>query len=80
MSYYLLEFVSINCVRHCQQTQILITAFPINRICTVRHISIEIIHGNKGNSKITELRQSYKGKVKTHKYINRQNQSTTGKL
>jgi hypothetical protein len=24
--------------------------------------------------------QSYKGKVKTHKYINRQNQSTTGQL
>jgi len=33
---------------------------------------------NKGNNKITE--QSYKGKVKTHKYVNRQNQSTTGKL
>ena len=33
---------------------------------------------NKGNNKITE--QSYKGKVKTHMYINRQNQSTTGKL
>ena len=32
----------------------------------------------KGNNKITE--QSYKGKVKTHNYINRQNQSTTGKL
>jgi hypothetical protein len=32
----------------------------------------------KGNNKITE--QSYKGKGKTHKYINRQNQSTTGKL
>ena len=31
---------------------------------------------NKGNNKITE--QSSKGKVKTHKYINRQNQSTTG--
>jgi hypothetical protein len=30
---------------------------------------------NKGNNKITE--QSYKGKVKTHNYINRQNQSTT---
>ena len=27
---------------------------------------------NKGNNKITELEQSYKGKVKTHKYINRQ--------
>jgi hypothetical protein len=50
---------------------------------------------DKGNNKITELRailqikvitklpnsvQSYKGKVKTHNYINRQNQSTTGKL
>ena len=34
----------------------------------------------KGNNKITESEQSYKGKVKTHKYINRQNQSTTGKL
>jgi hypothetical protein len=32
---------------------------------------------------ITELptsKQSYKGKVKTHNYTNRQNQSTTGKL
>ena len=50
---------------------------------------------NKGNNEITELReilqirvitklpnseQSYKGKVKTHNYINRQNQSTTRKL
>ena len=50
---------------------------------------------NKGKNKITEIRtilqirvitklpnseQSYKGKVKTHNYINRQNQSTTGKL
>ena len=31
---------------------------------------------NKGNNKITE--QSYKGKVKTHNYINKQNQSTIG--
>ena len=30
--------------------------------------------------KIPNSEQSYKGKVKTHKYINRQNQSTTGKL
>ena len=49
----------------------------------------------KGNNKITELRtilqisvitklpnseQSYKVKVKTHMYINRKNQSITGKL
>jgi hypothetical protein len=32
---------------------------------------------DKGNN---NSEQSNKGKVKTHKYINRQNQSTTGKL
>jgi hypothetical protein len=35
---------------------------------------------NKGNNKLPNSEQSYKGKLKTHKYINRQNQSTTGKL
>ena len=37
--------------------------------CTIRVIT-----------KLTNSEQSYKGKVKTHNYINRQNQSTTGKL
>ena len=31
-------------------------------------------------TKLPNSEQSYKGKVKTHKYINRQNESTTGKL
>jgi hypothetical protein len=31
-------------------------------------------------TKLPISEQSYKGKVKTHNYINRQNQSTTGKL
>ena len=31
-------------------------------------------------TKLPNSEQSSKGKVKTHKYINRQNQSTTGKL
>jgi hypothetical protein len=31
-------------------------------------------------TKLPNSKQSYKGKVKTHKYINRSNQSTTGKL
>ena len=35
---------------------------------------------NKGITKLPNSEQSYKGKVKTHKYINRQDQSTTGKL
>jgi hypothetical protein len=35
---------------------------------------------NKVITKLPNSEQSYKGKVKTHKYINRQNQSTTGNL
>jgi hypothetical protein len=31
-------------------------------------------------TKLPNSEQSYKRKVKTHKYINRQNQPTTGKL
>ena len=31
-------------------------------------------------TKLQNSEQSFKGKVKTHNYINRQNQSTTGKL
>jgi hypothetical protein len=31
-------------------------------------------------TKLPNSEQSYKGKGKTHKYIDRQNQSTTGKL
>jgi hypothetical protein len=31
-------------------------------------------------TKLPNSEQSYKGKVKTHNYINRQNQSTIGKL
>jgi hypothetical protein len=31
-------------------------------------------------TKLPNSEQSYKEKVKTHKYINRQNQSTTGKM
>jgi hypothetical protein len=46
--------------------------------CCLEEILFQSFEGNKGNNKITE--QSYKGKVKTHNYINRQNQSTTGKL
>jgi hypothetical protein len=30
-------------------------------------------------TKLPNSEQSYKGKVQTHNYINRQNQSTTGK-
>ena len=44
------------------------------------------INSHSGNlslrviTKLPNSEQSYKEKVKTHKYINRQNQSTTGKL
>ena len=41
----------------------------INILCLIKVIT-----------KLPNSEQSYKGKVQTHNYINRQNQSTTGKL
>ena len=43
-------------------------------MCECCPMSIRVI------TKLPNSKQSYKGKVKTHKYIKRQNQSTTGKL
>ena len=40
----------------------------------------ELREGIRVITKLPNSEQSYKGKVKTHNYINRQNQSTTGKL
>jgi hypothetical protein len=45
-----------------------------------RHGIAEILLKIRVITKLPNSEQSYKGKVKTHKYINRQNQSTTGKL
>jgi hypothetical protein len=42
--------------------------------CIFNMLNIKVI------TKLPNSEQSYKGKVKTHNYINRQNQSTTGKL
>ena len=39
-----------------------------------------IVYKVKVITKLPNSEQSYKGKVKTHNYINRQNQSTTGNL
>ena len=50
MSYRLLEFDSINCVWHCPANVNINYRLPIiiyYRICTVRHIGIEIIHGSQ---------------------------------
>ena len=47
-------------------------------------VLIEFVDSRKGIirviTKLPNSEQSYKRKVKTHNYINRQNQSTTGKL
>jgi hypothetical protein len=48
----------------------------VGLIISTYSVIVNIVY--KGNNTITE--QSYKGKVKIHKYINRQNLSTTGKL
>ena len=67
-----LNYVS-QCVRHGR----LFVSTPLNwlrEISDVDAVSIKVI------TKLPNSEQSYKGKVKTHNYINRQNQSTTGKL
>ena len=46
----------------------------------IKKISIFIRKLIRVITKLPNSEQSNKGKVKTHKYINRQNQSTTGKL
>ena len=46
----------------------------------MRDDKIDSVKGIRVITKLPNSEQSYKGKVKTHKYINRQNQSTTGKL
>jgi hypothetical protein len=43
-------------------------------------LKLTLITQIKVITKLPNSEQSYKGKVKTHNYINRQNQSTTGKL
>ena len=53
----------------------------LGTVCTVENISMQReIWLIKVITKLPNSEQSYKGKVKTHNYINRQNQSTTGKL
>jgi hypothetical protein len=42
--------------------------------------SILLVEEIRVITKLPNSEQSFKGKVKTPKYINRQNQSTTGKL
>ena len=46
----------------------------------LHNLSFEKNHKIRVITKLPNSEQSYKGKVKTHNYINRQNQSTTGKL
>jgi hypothetical protein len=48
--------------------------YSFSHTCNRLNLEIRVI------TKLLNSEQSYKGKVKTHKYINRQNQSTTRKL
>ena len=49
---------------------------PVTDKLSCKPVNTEI----KVITKLPNSEQSYKGKVQTHNYINRQNQSTTGKL
>ena len=52
----------------------------LNNILVICVAVISFGGGIKVITKLPNSEQSYKGKVQTHNYINRQNQSTTGKL
>jgi hypothetical protein len=57
--------------------------FPKDKLCDKslqKGLLKRSVHAIKVITKLPNSEQSYKGKVKTHNYINRQNQSTTGKL
>ena len=53
---------------------------PICLLCGNSEETLEHFLLIKVITKLPNSEQSYKGKVKIHNYINRQNQSTTGKL
>ena len=60
---------------HCTLLILLIINLVTKKsLCIVSKVQIRVI------TKLPNSEQSYIGKVKTHNYINRQNQSTTGKL
>ena len=74
-AYHFLGFV-----RTVQLIPYIYPAFvPFVRYFTSIHLSLWI-RQIRVITKLPNSEQSYKGKVKTHNYINRQNQSTTGKL
>ena len=51
-----------------------------NNISAISWLSVLLVEEIRVITKLPNSEQSYKGKVKTHNYINRQNQSTTVKL
>ena len=62
------------------QSVSLILKLKMIKFPSLSFISFSIWYWIKVITKLPNSEQSYKGKVKTHNYINRQNQSTTGKL
>ena len=71
-SYFLITYMF-----RCFKYQIYLSYNP----CQLRYKdSYKTEDGIRVITKLPNSKQSSKGKVKTHKYINRQNQTTTGKL
>ena len=67
--------IASNTINQTNQPNLLIQSKKNNGVLILLlEISIRVI------TKLPNSEQSYKGKVKTNNYINRQNQSITGKL
>ena len=77
LSYNTSLFTFLACYKHFNESDrgTRKTIFP-SVIVYNKNVSMQI----RAITKLPNSEQSYKGKVQTHNYINRQNQSTTGKL
>ena len=70
--------VSLSVISWLVGLMVLNTIF--NNISAISWRSVLLVEEISVITKLPNSEQSYKGKVNTHNYINRQNQSTTGKL
>ena len=60
--------------------RVMVFNVSFNNISAISWWSVLLVEEIRVITKLPNSEQFNKGKIKTHKYINRQNQSTTGKL
>jgi hypothetical protein len=88
--HFLIPFIALICVYKIYMSTVLLCSITYDTVLNINgrkyvnsifKYTIEYLkQWIRVITKLPNSEQSYKGKVNTHNYINRQNQSTTGKL